>query len=326
MKGIRLYLILLGILLAVSIYFFMNRRSGSYAPSKREFAVTDTGSIAYVRISAYDRQVSLLKTEGVWKVDGSPVRKESIQGLYVLLSRLEVEAPVSNLLEGRIKGGIENLATEVLIGMEDGREKIYRVYFDSLSGSTFMMIEGSDIAFRVRVRGYKETNLATLFSADLRFWRDNVIFQHLPGEIMAINLRNNRQPETSFQLLRNEKGDFEVSGGAVPDQWSLAQDEKVRQYLWYFNNVRFEFFLNPAADTLEHAEDPEYVLTLEQMNRERHQIGFFPVYHVGEDGERQLDYDRLYARFERGGEWVVVKYVQIDPLLKDFKYFKTFKK
>ncbi len=324
MKGIRFYLILFTVLAAVAVYLFLGRRSGTYTPDKDEFAVVDTGRIEWVNVSTREEEVNLLRTGYGWQVNGNPAKKESILGLYVLLTRIEVEAPVSKSLEDRIQGGLEQLSTRVRIGIADGGEKAYRVYYDNQSSSTFMRLEGSDVAFRVRIRGYRQTNLAELFHSDQRFWRDNVIFHHLPGDIQSVSLKNNTDPDRSFHLSRNEVGDFHVASGMIPDSWEPAARKSITQYLGYFIDVRFEAFLDPELDTLQHAGQPDRILTLDLLDGERILLELFQVYRIGDNGTKFSDMDNLYARIGRGDEWIIVKYIQIDPLLKEFEYFTDF--
>jgi hypothetical protein len=85
----------------------------------------------------------------------------------------------------------------------------------------------------------------------------------------------------------------------------------LNQYLGYFNEVRFESYLDPQRDTLSRSAGPDYILNLELLDGKRIYVESFPV----------SDFNRLYVRLARGEEWVVVKYVEIDPLLKEFKYF-----
>ncbi len=321
MKRLRLYLILLGLLGAFSIYFFLSRHSGTYSPSKQEFAVADTGSVDYIVISSGSEEVNITKRRGAWLVNGKQARRESIRGLFVVISRLEVESPVSKADAGRINSGLDQLYTEVRIGMNNGNEKTYRVYYDLQSDASYMILEGSDLAFRVSVRGYRQNNLLILFNADPRFWRDNLIFSVLPAEIKAVSLLNNVQEEKSFHLARNVSGGFDIAAGMVPSSWVPASGDRVTQYLEYFYNVRFEFFRDPGNKTLIHSDIPDYSLMLELMDGQRISVELFPVAHNEDGGEPQADYDRLYARIIQGDEWLVVKYVQIDLLLKEFKYF-----
>ncbi len=322
MKKNRPYLIVAGLLAALALYFFLGRRSGTYRPSDNDFAVTDTGLIVSVRISSPEGELTLDRQHGHWSAGGYSAREESIRALYMLLSKLEAGAPVSRSAGKRVRAGLADQATRVRILTADKREKAYRVFFDSLSSSTYMILDGSDLPFHMRVRGYRQKNLQQLYRSDPGYWRDNHLFHYLPGEIRTVALLNNREPDKSFHLAKNEKGKFEVAGGTVPGSWVPASEESVDQYLRYFYDVRFESFLDPAADTLHHAEDPDFILRVELENGERTGVQLFPVYHTGGPGESpEPDNNRLYARLERGQEWVVVKYVQIDPLLKDFDYF-----
>jgi hypothetical protein len=325
MKGIRQYLVLLGLLAALALYFFLGRRSGTFAPSENDFAVTDTGRIDSVWISSRQGELNLERGEGRWLVNGYPARKESMRAFFMLLSRLEAGAPVSKSTEKTVREGLADHSTRVRIGMMGKREKAFRVYYDSLSASTFMVLEGSDQPFRVRVRGYRQQNLQVLFPADPGYWREKVIFHCLPRDIRSVSLINNRDPGRSFHLSRDEEGNFQVAAGKLPGSWLPATAESVTQYLEYFYDVRFESFLDTEKDTLYHSDEPDFVLSLELAGRGRIRIELFPVYHnKGSRGGYEPDLNRLYAHLDKGDEWVVVKYVQVDLLLKDFEYFAGF--
>ncbi len=311
MRSLRFYLILFGVLASLAFYFYLNRKSGSYSLSKQEFSVRDTARIESILITSAFGEVNLSRKGSVWTVNGDPVRDEALRGLHVMVSRLEVEAPVSRTLEDKVLDELEKESTRVHIEMEDGPAKAYRVFYDHVSDASYMILEGSDIAFRMKVRGYRQTNLEELYSSDPRFWRDNIVFQSQPGEIQAISFLNNRDDWKSFHLARNEAGIFEVASGVVPQKWVSPGTESLNQYLGYFNEVRFESYLDPQRDTLSRSAGPDYILNLELLDGKRIYVELFPV----------SDFNRLYARLARGEEWVVVKYVEIDPLLKEFKYF-----
>lgn len=331
-KGMRIYLVIFAVLAALAVYFFLSRRSGTYAPSDHDFAVRDTGLVTSVCISGSGMQTEIHRTGEEWRVNGYPARKEAIHGLFILISRLEVEAPVSKSIEERVLGGLgipggdpagqgTERYTGIRIGMSEGREKHYRVYYDSLSGSTFMMLEGSGIAFRVGVRGYHQSNLAGLFRPDPRFWRDNLIFHYLPDEILSVSLLYTEEPGRSFHLTRNDAGEFKIAAGKIPESWESPATEKVRQYLGYFYDVRFEAFLDPEKDTLEYQPDPGYVLKLVLTDRRQRSLELYPIYRTTVGGSRQMDYNILYGRTGEGEDWIVLKYVEVDPLLREFGYF-----
>jgi hypothetical protein len=321
MKGIRPYLVLLLLLAALSVYLLLSRKTGSYAPSEKEFAVTDTGEIVSVKISDRDDVASLQRAGGGWTVNGNPARKDRILGMYILVSRIEVEAPVSKPQEARVLSLMETNPTRVEIGMRKGGDKVYNICFDSVSGATFMMLRNSGIPFRVRIRGYRQTDLERLFRTDARYWRDNIMFAHRPDEIRTVSLHNKREPDRSFHLMRNEDGEFGIARGAIPAGWQSPAEESVSQYLGYFYDVRFEAFLYPGGDTLYRADSPDYILEVGLRDRTSRRLELYPDYRGRELRRDQLVLDRLTAKIGPGDEWVVVKYVQVDPLLKDFEYF-----
>ncbi len=322
MKGIRLYLIIFGLLLALSAYLLLSRRSGSYSPSNIGFALEDTGNIEMLRISRHGETLELSRAGESWKVNGGSARQEAIRGLYVLISRIEVEAPVSNAIEERILAGFRDESAEILIGIREGPDKSYRVYYDSISGSTYMMAKDSFTAFRVRLRGYQQSNLAELFVSDPAYWRENIIFQFHPSRISTITVLHKLEPERSFHLAKNDKGEFEIAGGIIPGEWSAPKVESLRQYLGYFREVRFEAYADPSGESLFFREEPDYVINLEGLLGEQHTLELFPIYQITTGGEKRVDINRLFGRIGSIDNWILIKYVQIDPLLQDFEYFK----
>lgn len=331
MKKMRIYLLLVIVLAAVAVYFFLGRRTGTYAPSEHEFAVRDTHKLVSVTIGQAGNELILRKVKGQWRVNGSPARKEAIRGLYVLVSRLEAGPPVSKSMETRIMQGLEETSggetgesRRVRIGLEGGREKSYRVFYDSLSGSTYMKLEGAGQAFKVRIRGYRYNNLAELFPADPRHWRDNLLYRCMPSEIQSVSLLNRIRPEASFHLARDAAGNFEIARGEVPRKWVPAQEESLVQYLGYFEDVRFDSYLDPESDTLHHVQDPDYTLVIMLGSGEKIKLELYPVFFTDEKGQKKTDLNHLYAHLGGEDEWVVIKYVQIDPLLQDFEYFEGF--
>jgi hypothetical protein len=185
-----------------------------------------------------------------------------------------------------------------------------------------MRLEGEDMAFRVGVRGYRRNNLQELFIPNFRYWRDNLIFQFMPDEINRITVLHAREDSRSFHLVRNEEGAFRIAAGSIPGSWSVPQPEKLDQYLGYFYEVRFESFLDPATDTLQYRPQPDYKIQVESIHGIRADLELFPIHSVNSKGEWQHDFNRLYGKIGKEKGWIVIKYVQIDPLLQDFEYFK----
>jgi hypothetical protein len=327
MKRYRIILVLIAVLAAVSAWLLLSRRSGTYRRSDVGFAVADTSLIRGVEMEGRGGKVSLTRHDGTWLVNGStPVRKDRMTGMLVLLSRLEVRSPVSRSRTGEVSRQLRQEGTQVTISLKKGGDRTYFIYYDSAgTDATYMMLEYAGTPFRMGVRGFRRRDLASLYVTDERYWRQNLLLHFLPGQIASITLRNNLDPARTFHLARNEQGVFEMATGVVPGTWFRPDAERLRQYLGYFYGVRFEGYadIRPAGPmNYSYHDEPDYVLEVKTTKGSHTRLELFQVYSVDTSGTKKMDLNLLYARMNDLKGMVVVKYPEIDPLLKDPGYFK----
>lgn len=324
----KITLLVLAVLLAVSAWLLLSRRSGTYARSAVEFAVMDTNLIKEVQITGKESEVMLVKHDLTWRVNGStPVRKDRMSGMLVLLSRLEVLSPVSHSRSEEVSMQLLNEGKRVTITLDRGEKREYFVFHDTTgNNATYMMMKDADTPFRMGVRGYKRRDLAALYATDERFWRDNLLLHYLPEQIQYISLQNNRDPGRTFHLARNAKGEFEMSIGMVPGEWVKPNKSMLNQYLGYFYSIRFEAYADPGQDKAlkyTYNDEPDFVLEVGNDTGSKTSLGLFPVFTVDRSGIKKKDLNVLYARIDDWDEMVVLKYLEIDPLLKDPGYFQS---
>lgn len=327
MKSYKISLLVLVLLLAVSAGLLLSRRSGTYARSAVEFAVKDTGQIESVEIRDGAERLLLVRQEGTWRVNGiTPVRKDRMGGMLVLLSRLEVLSPVSRSRSEELTRRLQKEGKQVIITLNKGDTREYSVLHDTLeTDATYMMMKGSGIPFRMGVRGYQRRNLAALYRTNERYWRDNLLLHYLPEQIGSVSLLNLRDPDRTFHLARNAAGRFEMSTGTVPGEWSQPTAAKLNQYLGYFYGVRFDDYVDLSQDmTMKHTirDEPDYVLEVSSITGSRTTVKLFPLYTTDAAGNKKMDPNVLYAKIDDWDGMVILKYMEIDPLLKDPGYFR----
>jgi hypothetical protein len=175
------------------------------------------------------------------------------------------------------------------------------------------------------VRGSRRRDLAALYVTDERYWRDNLLMHFLPEQIASISLRNNLDPVKTFHLVRNAEGIFEISSGVVPGAWSQPSPARLNQYLGYFYGLRFVAYADVYQDgtvNYSHHDEPDYVLEVCSTSGSCTDLELFPVFTVEPSGTKKMDLNVLYARVNDLDEMVVVKYFEIDPLLKAPAYFQ----
>jgi hypothetical protein len=328
MKRNRITLVVLILLVAVSAWLLLSRRSGTYSRSDVEFAVKDTNLITAVEITDMGGKVVLVKHGFTWRVNGStPVRKDRMSGLLVLLSRLEVVSPVSRSRSSAVSKQLMRDGKRVVISLDKGSDREYLVVHDTTeSNATYMMLKDADTPFRMGVRGYKRRDLASLYETDDRYWRDNLLLHYLPEQIQYVTLTNKRDPERTFRLARDEGDGFKMSTGMVPGGWFSPDPTRLNQYLSYFYGLRFDAYADLRQDPplrYEYSEAPDYVLEVGSNSGNRTILSLFPVFTLDPAGNKKMDLNVLYARIDDWDGMVVLKYMEIDALLKDPGYFQS---
>lgn len=327
MKRYRIPLVVLVLLMAISAWLLLSRRSGTYRPATVQFAINDTSLIQSIEIEDPGGRVLLLKENGTWTVgDGMPVRQDRMKGMLILLSRLEVLSPVSRSRAALVSKQLQEYGKQVFIVLGRGDTREYLVFFDTTgTGTTYMMMKDADTPFRMGVRGYRRKDLASLYMTDERYWRDNLLLYFLPDQIDRISLRNNLDPEKTFHLARSEDGIFEISTGILPGQWSQPDKASLNQYLAYCYRVRFIDYADlPPYRSMPYQfkNDPDYVLEVSPVEGRKKTIKLYPVFTIDEAGNKKMDLNILYAGVDNWDGMVVLKYLEIDPLLKDPGYFQ----
>lgn len=324
----KITLVVLVVLVVVSAWLLLSRRSGTYARSAVEFAVMDTNLITGVEITGRGGKVMLVKHEHIWRVNGiTPVRKDRMSGMLVLLSRLEVISPVSRSRSEEVSRQLQTDGKQVIITLDKGGAREYFVFHDTTeTNATYMMLKDADTPFRMGVRGYKRRDLAALYATDERYWRDNLLLHYLPEQIQYISLQRLRDPARTFHLTRNAEGGFEMSTGTVPGDWFDPEPSKLNQYLGYFYGIRFDAYADLGQDTpliYEYNDEPDFVLEVGINTGSRTSLSLFPVFTVDPAGIKKMDLNVLYAKIDDWDGMVVLKYLEIDPLLKDPAYFQS---
>jgi hypothetical protein len=311
-------------LLAVTVVILFNKRSGTINRDENQFAVKDTGLINLIEIRSPDKTVILERLQGRWMINGNySAGNKRIAGLLMLISRLQVSAPVPGSIRNEITGKLTKEGKRLKIVTEKRNPHVILMYHDTIhTNTTYMMMENSDQAFRVGLPGYPEKNLARYFVDEVNYWRDNSIFRFREDEIFSVSLYNGLEPEKSFHLL-NDNNVYKLytysDSTEVPDL--LA--EKAGQYLSYFSSVSFERFLSDSEKMTRSGlnnGDPENIITVTDSRNKVIQVKTFPWYVPRQDASPGVDLNRLIAIIN-DTDVVVVKYVELDPVIKDIGYF-----
>lgn len=316
-KSVR-YSVLAIPLLILIIYMFRERPPFGGDVS---FASEPKNEITRIEFSDGKQMLTLEKKGEEWLVNQkSEARKTSILFILKILTEMQVKSPVApGLFKSEIiEKGIEPVKVKV---SERGKIISSFLVYKTASNNygNIMKLKESSRPFIVSVPG-NETEIGSAFTLNGLFWQPYTVFNLLPSEISLVTLENITDTDASF-IIRNENRRlalYENSGELAG--WDTS---RLIRYMSYFTHVPFESWaLDLSVDEKGDIEKsvPLYIITVVTSEGDRKVLKLWKR-SFEENGAMKDDTDRMWAKTEDAGEIFIIRYVDIDPLLKKRSYF-----
>jgi hypothetical protein len=182
-----------------------------------------------------------------------------------------------------------------------------------------MKIKASSKPYIVYVPGY-EGDIGSGFSVSELFWQSYTVFNLLPSEIASVHLENLSDTASSFSISQKDHHYILSCTSGNLNGWDSSL---VIRYISYFAFVPFEswnFEIDPGEKKLIEAQPPLYRLTVNSISGRKKVLTLWQKKSV-EKGVNVVDSDRLYGKTDEIDEFFVIRYFDIDPLIKKRSYF-----
>lgn len=318
---VQKYLLLLLVLILVATYLLLFSDRDPFGGRNSDFASKPRKEITGIELSDKTGELRLTKKEDTWILnDGSEVRKSSIAFITQILSGIEIKSPVSpDLFRAEITGkGIEPVKVRIF----ENRKLLNSFYVyktqSNIYGNIMKRRERSK-PFIVHLPGY-ETNIGSVFTVNALYWKPFTVFNLLPSEITSVKFENLADTGSSF-AIRNIDGKFVLSD---PDRELSGWDtSRVIRYLSYFVYIPFEsweFEMERAQMENLKTSDPLYIISVTNTAGKLIRLMMWERFFSGQ-GEKKKDTDRLWAKTDSDSGIFIIRYMDIDPLLKKRSYF-----
>jgi hypothetical protein len=304
----------------ILIVYLLNERS-PFGGRNSSFASRPKKEITKIEFNGRSADLVLEKKGEEWIVNKKhEARKSSIQFILKILAEMQIKSPITtDLFNEEI---INRKVAPVRVKVFERRKviKSFLVYKtpSNTYGNIMKMREGSK-PFIVYVPG-NETEIGSAFTVNELFWRPYTVFSLLPSDILSVRLENMADTGSSF-IIRNENQRFllydmkkELAG------WDTS---RTIRYLSYFTHVPFESWtFDISADEKEKIkkEMPLYKITVYKTSGEKVVLSLWER-SIDENGIKKKDTDRLWGKTDAMDEIFIIRYLDIDPLLKKRSYF-----
>jgi hypothetical protein len=254
----------------------------------------------------------LQEKKGTWLLNGKEeARKAAVSFLIATLEGMEPKSPLSEAKFKELSGKFPGKPVSVSVFSGKMKVRSFTVYHfnDADYGSVFKKRSRSN-PYLIYLPGY-DFSAGSVFTAETDYWRPFTIFEIMPSEIKKVAVDYPGETDRSFVLEK-------VNGTAILQGYTLFDSVAVKRYLSYFVNVPFESIttgldLQGEAHILESV--PYFTITVSTSDGKIHMLRGWKRY-----SGIEADTDRLWGRLD-DGKLFVMRYFDLDPLLKKRSYF-----
>lgn len=316
-RNVSLAALLVIFLLAVSLF----RGRTPFGKSQSSFASEPSSEITRIVLSQSGNKISIIKAGQEWSINGDrEARKSAVFHIIRILTEMKIKSPVSEeLFTSEIK---QNDIKPVSVKVYEGR-KLLKSFLVFKTGSNiygnFMKLSGRSSPFILSLPAY-EGNIGSAFTLNELYWKPYMVFNLLPSEISSVDLHYSADSSSSFTILRESNHYTLLGSGKILADWDTS---RVKRYLSYFTRVPFEKWAFEVPDSSYRRvekSNPVYILKVRKSDSNEIILSIWDMY-TSVTGMK--DNDRAYGKTDEIKDLFIIRYFDIDPILKRRSYFFT---
>jgi uncharacterized protein YxeA len=320
MKKIISGIVILIILILILILIIIEVRT-PFGKNNSSFASEPKDDITRVEFSQDNKKLTLEKKGDVWFVNGkSEARKSGVLFILRVLKEIKIKSPVSPELFRNEITAKNIMPVKVRVYEKNKNLKTFLVYKTaSNTYGNMMKIRDGSKPFIVYVPGY-EGDIGSGFTLNELFWQPYTVFNLLPSEIASVQLENLSDTSSSFSIIDRNHHYFLSRDAANRTGWDSSL---VVRYISYFAWVPFESWdLNSGESDQKSIESqpPLYRFTVLTTKGKKTILTLWAMKTL-KDGKPETDSDRLLGKTDDRNGLFIMRYFDIDPLIKKRSYF-----
>ncbi len=292
-----------------------------FGNNNTSFAIDKREDITRIEFSDGKKDLLLEKKDNGWFVNGEyETRKSSISFILRVLGEIKVKSPASS--EKFTSDIIEKEVTPVKVRVYNKSKllKSFLVYkTPSNSYGNIMKLRARGKPYIVSVPGY-EMNIGAAFVLNDLYWRPFTLFNLLPSEIESVRFENFSDTISSFSISAKNHH-YVVSD--LKSELRGYDSLLVKRYLTYFTWIPFEqwaFDLTEVEKKAIESFSPLYKIAVIDRTGKEVVLTLWKK-ELTENGDIVTDSDRLWGKTAGNDEFFIMRYFDVDPILKKRSYF-----
>lgn len=318
----QVVIIIAGIVVLAGLFLFATGKKSPFGKENSSISVPEGREIDRIVMKQGDRSLELRRDgDRLWTINGEgEARRTAIDFIIRTLYRLEIKSPVSNefFSENITQRGILPVEVNVYNGHKHLTSFLVYRFSDDPDGNIIKKSPRST-PFITRIPGY-DLNPGSHFIVDPRFWMPYHIFRLNPANVRSVTLTRNSSSIPVISISKEAGGYRLMIGESVEES---ADTSALERYLSYFTFVPFEswaFDLDDKERMEIAGRVPWAVISLRMEDETGISLMLWKRFMPVSDGIVE-DTDRLWGSINNGEDIFIVKYWDIDPLVKSPDYF-----
>ncbi len=285
-----------------------------------DLKIPEGTEVSKIVLESRNQRVVLVEEKDSWRLNGGEnARKTAMDLILAELEGMEPKSPVSGNIVTSLKSKMSGSEVSVKVFSKGRKIRSFTVshYKDNDYPSLFRKKNGAK-AVLFYLPGY-DIDPGSVFIADEKFWRPFTIFKIMPSEIKEVTVDYPQEVSKSFCIVKN-------SGEISIKEVTSFDTVSVKRYLSYYVNVPFESITTSLSTDEERKikeSTPYVIISVTTTDGAIHMLkGWKRSYN--KDGAVEVDTDRLWGQLDNGNLFVM-RYFDVDPLLKKRSYFQQVK-
>jgi hypothetical protein len=292
-----------------------------FGKNNSSFTSEPREEITKIEFSESGQRLTLEKKGENWLINGKfEARKSGILFILRILKEMKIKSPVSpELFESEVTGK-NIIPVKVKVYEKRRLLKSFLVYkTGSNAYGNIMKIKQASKPFIVYVPGY-EGDIGSGFTLNELFWQPYTVFNLLPSEIASVKFENMSDTASSFSIINKNHHYFLCGASGRLTGWDSSL---VVRYISYFAWVPFEswaFKLSEAEKKSIEAQQPVFRFTVITATGKKTVLSLWGIV-TSKGSVNEIDSDRLLGKTDEKDELFIMRYFDIDPLIKKRSYF-----
>lgn len=306
-----IFIFILFDILGIALYFIFFYNKGTINKSETDFSVKDTTQISKVLIIYNTDTLAVERSENKWMVNNTfEAKPEVLKQMVSTLQLIQLKSPVPENAQEFVK---KNLFSSKKIEVYSNENKLKSFYIGSQTSdlsSNYIMLSNAESAYIAFIPTLN-VDINEKFPDDESLWKNNIIFDFTPSEIVEVSINYPFENENTFTISNQENNIKLYNYKNEPVQ--NFDNEKLIRFLTYFSDVRFQNFVHNINTDSIYKMTCFAEIELKLPDSKSKQIKCFKINENTNNFIGIIDSKDI----------VFIKYYDFDLILKKIDYFKN---